>query len=111
MQAAIKRGNHASVKDPAAVKQFAAEIAEKEVSGQCPVVLWDDIHDNPPEQLKVLPLAAIPHKSRAFRAILHLSSGVKLDNGQKMPSVNNASTKTAPRQIVTTNRSGSELFS
>ena len=100
MQAAIERGNHASAKDPAAVEQFAAEIAGKEASGQCRVVLWDDIRENPPRQLKVSPLAAIPHKSRAFHAILDLSFRVKLESGHKMPSVNEASTKTAPSGAI-----------
>ncbi len=37
------------------------------------VVEWDSIKDNPPAELKISPIAAIPHKSKAFRSILDLS--------------------------------------
>ena len=36
----------------------------KEELGQVWIVLWDDIKDNMPKQLKVSPIAMIPHKSR-----------------------------------------------
>jgi hypothetical protein len=46
--------------------------------------------------MKVLPIAAIPHKSKAFRSILHLLFSLHLQDGAKLPAVNNATTKTAP---------------
>ena len=39
----------------------------------------------------------IPHKSRLFRAILHLSFSIRLANGNQVPSVNDTSDKTAPQ--------------
>ncbi len=64
------------------------------------MVLWKDIkHDHPPE-LKISPLAMIPHKSCQFRAILDLSFPVKLQDGTTVPSVNAATTKTAPRGAI-----------
>ena len=66
MWAAVERGPHVSSLDPAAVEQLHTKIAEKEKIGQCRVVLWDDIKDGPPEQLKISPIAMIPHKSRMF---------------------------------------------
>jgi hypothetical protein len=56
------------------------------------VVLWDDIKENPPPQLKISPLAMIPHKSRQFRAILDLSFRLRLKDGTHVPSVNEATT-------------------
>jgi hypothetical protein len=43
--------------------------------------------------MKVLPIAAIPHKSKAFRLILYLSFSLRLWDGTKLPAVNNATTK------------------
>ena len=52
---------------------FAEEATEKVRTKQARIVLCDDIKDNPPMQLKISPIAAIPHKSKAFRSILNLS--------------------------------------
>ena len=95
MQAAIEKGPHASALEPAAMLQLSSEAAEKEAKGQCKIVLWDDIKNNPPTQLKISPLAAVPHKSRVCRAILDLSFAIRLSEGGTAPSVNEASTKTA----------------
>jgi hypothetical protein len=59
----VKRGPHASALVPDAVEQLHQELAEKARVGQCKIVLWDDIKDNPPKQMKVSPIAMIPHKS------------------------------------------------
>ena len=64
------------------------------------MVLWDDIKHNPPEQLKISPIAMIPHKSRLFREILDLSFALGLKNGDTLQSVNKASTKTAPKGAI-----------
>jgi hypothetical protein len=76
--AAVERGPHVSALDPEAIKQLKTEIEDKVRVGQCKVVLWDEIKNNPPPQLKISPLAMIPHKSRQFRAILDLSFKLKL---------------------------------
>jgi hypothetical protein len=86
--------------DPEAIEQLRTEIEEKERSGQCKVVLWDEIKDNLPEQLKVSPLAMIPHKSRKFRAILDLSFRLRLKNGGVVPSVNEGTTLEAPAAAI-----------
>ena len=59
-------------------------------------MLWDNIKHTPPAQLKISPIAMIPHKSRKFRAILDLSFGVKMSESERIPAVNEASVKTAP---------------
>jgi hypothetical protein len=70
--AAVERGPHVSALDPAAIQQLKAEIEDKVRVGQCRVLLWDEIKEDPPEQLKISPLAMIPHKSGGFRAILYV---------------------------------------
>ncbi len=61
------------------------------------MVAWNDIKDNPPPQLKVSPIAAIPHKSKAFRSILDLSFRLRLKNGGVLAAVNDTTVKTAPK--------------
>jgi hypothetical protein len=97
MQAAIDRGPHVSTLDPAASEQLRQEVDEKVKKGQAQVVVWDDIKHNPPPELKISPVAMIPHKSRQFRAILDLLFPVKLKDGSTVPSVNDGTIKTAPR--------------
>ena len=97
MTKAVLRGPHESAKDPEARVYFEKEVMEKAAQGQARVVLWDDIKDNPPPELKVSPIALIPHKSRMFRAILDLSFAIRLRSGEvEVPSVNSTSVKSAP---------------
>ncbi len=60
-------------------------------------MLWDNIKENPPSQLKVSPIAAIPHKSKAFQSILDLSFRLRLQNGRFIESVNNTTVKMPPQ--------------
>ncbi len=73
IQAAIDRGPHQSALEPEAIEHFAEEVQDKVDKGQARVVLWDEIKGSHPRQLKVSPVAAIPHKSRAYQSILDLS--------------------------------------
>jgi hypothetical protein len=100
MQAAIDKGPHVSALIPEAIDQLHSEVAEKVISGQARVVRWDDIKHDPPPQLKISPLAMVPHKSKPFRAILDLSFPVTLSDKSVHPSVNAATQKTAPRQAI-----------
>ena len=53
-----------------------------------------------PEKLKISQIAAIPHKSRAYRMILNLSYKLKMKN-KTMKSVNEATDKTlAPQHAM-----------
>ena len=96
MEAAIARGPHQSAREEGAIQHFEDETREKVSVGQARVVLWDDIKHAPPAQLKISPIAAIPHKSKAFRSILDLSFRLRLENGGVIASVNEATTKSAP---------------
>ena len=82
IHAAINRGPHKSAIEPDAIANFVEkEVDDKVVKGQVRAVLWDDIKDNHPEQLQVSSVAAIPHKSRAYRSILDLSFVLRLEDG------------------------------
>ena len=73
IQAAIDYAAHPSAKTPLAAKTLRDKTLEKVKQGYARIVHWDDIKDDPPPNLKVSPIAAIPHKTRQFRAILDLS--------------------------------------
>jgi len=80
MQAAIDRGPHISARSPEAIDQLHLEVQEKVRCGQARLVNWEDIRENPPEQLKISPISMAPHKSRKFRTILDLSFPIRLQS-------------------------------
>ena len=100
MQCAIDRGPHKSALHPDAISQLHEEVATKVKAKQACIVDWNDIKHNPPLQLKVLLIAMVPHKSCCFRTILDLSFAIRLTDGSRIPSVNNATTKLAPRGAI-----------
>jgi hypothetical protein len=62
MQAAVDRGPHWSALTNDTIANFRAEVDEKVKIGQAKLVTWDSINDNLPAELKISPIAAIPHK-------------------------------------------------
>ena len=66
MQEAVDCGPHRSAMSVDAIAHFGAEVAEKVKSGQAKLVAWDSIKDNPPPELKISPIVAIPHESKQF---------------------------------------------
>jgi hypothetical protein len=100
MQAAIDRGPHVSALVPEAIEHLQVEAKDEVKKGQAWVVLWDDIKNDPPKELKISPIAMIPHKSRMFRAILDLSFRLRLKNGGFVPSVNKSTTLEAPAGAI-----------
>jgi len=89
LEAAIQQGPHISAKSPEAAACLRQEAFEKVEQGEAEIIKWDDIKDAPHKNLKISPLAAVPHKSCQFRAILDLSFQLRL-LGVKLPSVNKA---------------------
>jgi hypothetical protein len=79
IQATINRRPHKSALEPNAITHFKAKVRDKVAKGQARMVLWDDIKNDHPCQLKVLPVAAMPHKSRAYRSILDQSFALHLE--------------------------------
>jgi hypothetical protein len=100
MQAAVDRGPHRSALTDDAIAHFRAEVDEKIKSGQAKLGAWDSIKDNPPAELKISPIAAVPHKSKLFRSILDLSFNLRLKQGGIIPSVNATMIKTASKGAI-----------
>jgi len=102
-EAMIEKGPHISALEPDAIKQMQEEVATKVKAKQCEVVEWEWLKSQPREtweQLKISPIAMVPHKSRKYRAILDLSFSLKLKDGGVIQSVNDASVKTAPKGAI-----------
>ena len=53
-----------------------------------------------PKELKILSIAAIPHKSKDFRSILDLSFCMRFKNGEVRASVNDTTKKTIPARAI-----------
>ncbi len=87
LEAAIAKGSHPSAMEPEVATQLRAETLEKVAQGYARLVTWAELKDDTPKNLKISPIAAIPHKSRGYRMILDLSHGVRLEDVQH-PSVN-----------------------
>ncbi len=100
MWEAVKQGPHWSATTPEALTHFAKEITEKIRIHQARLVPWDDIKDNPPAQLKISPIAAIPHKSKAFRSILDITFQLRLNNRGVLAAVNDTAVKSAPKGAI-----------
>ena len=100
IEEAIERGPHVSAMEPEPMEQLRTEVLEKVKIGQARLVNWDDIKHDPPEQLKISPIAMIPHKSRKYRAILDLSFRLRLKCGDMLASVNEATTLEAPAGAI-----------
>jgi len=100
MQAAIKRGPHCSALLDEAIAHFKAEVDEKVRTGQAKLIAWDSIKDNPPPELKISPIAAIPHKGKQFHSILDLSFHLRLARGEVLPSVNSTTVKMASKGTI-----------
>jgi hypothetical protein len=66
---------------PEAIAHLTAKATKKVRTKKARLVQWDEIKDNPPKELKILPIAAIPHKSKDFCSILDLSFRLHLATG------------------------------
>jgi hypothetical protein len=97
--AAIKRGPHISAKSKTASQCLHTETQNKIEGGYATIVKWKDIKHDIPTNLKISPVAMIPHKSRKFRCILDLSYQLR-HKGRLLPSVNSATVKIAPQQAM-----------
>ena len=62
----MNKGPHKSALNEQAMMQHQQEVQERVRSGQAVIVPWDDIKADPPKNMKIHPLAMIPHKTRDF---------------------------------------------
>ena len=97
--AAIKRGAHISTKDPDAREALINETEVKVQQNFMIKIRWGDIKDSFPQNLKVSPVAMIPHKSRSYRVILDLSFNL-LFKGRRQTSVNEDTIIRAPQKAM-----------
>ena len=88
LDAAVACAAHPTAEDPVAAKALNTEVMEKVDEGLVDLYIWEELRKNPPTQLKISPVAAIPHKSRLFRMILDLAFHLKID-GLELTSINN----------------------
>ena len=93
---AVIRGPHNPALSEEAIDHFSAEAKEKVTSNQARLVCYKNFKGNFPTKMKVSPIAATPHKSKAFRSILDLSFSLKLTLHGRFPSLNENRKKTAP---------------
>ena len=100
LEAALKYGSHPSAKIPEARKCLLDETTDKVEKGFARVMKWKDLKLALPPNLKLSPVAMIPHKSRAFRCILDLSFNLKLKNKQHTASVNETTKNLAPEESM-----------
>ena len=96
---ALKRGPHISATSTDAIQALQNETLEKIENGYARLVRWGDIKNDIPPQLKISPVAMVPHKSRKFRTILDLSFALRIPKGV-IPSVNETTTKQAPAESM-----------
>lgn len=79
LEAVIEKGSHHSALQPNAAGQLHHEgTLEKVAQGYARLVTWEEIENNLPINLKISPIAAIPHKSHSYHMILDLLCGVQL---------------------------------
>ena len=72
IHSAVIRGPHESALVEEAIYHFAAEAKEKVASNQARLVCYKNFKGDLPTKMKVSPIAATPHKSKAFISILDL---------------------------------------
>ena len=100
MQAGVEKGPHISALNPEAAAQFRQECHEKQKQGFCRIVKWSTLKKQGlPTNLKISPIAAVPHKSRNWRAILDLSFQLQV-GGKRLTSVNESSKSIAPPEAL-----------
>ena len=96
----LQRGPHRSAMIKKAVRQLRTETLEKCEQGYARVMKWKDLKANMPKNLKISPVAMIPHNSKPYRCILDLSFTFTCD-GKVYPSVNDTTTPCAPPAAMT----------
>ena len=97
--AAIKRGAHPSANKPEARRYLINQTMDKVKEKFARIIKWGDIMHNIPPNLKISPIAMIPHKSRDYRSILDLSFQIRI-KGKPQPSVNQTTNKLAPQKAM-----------
>ena len=100
VEAGIERGPHPTASTPDSIALFKEDIAYQVKAGFCKVMLWEDLKQMRPPNLKISPVAVVPQVGRRGRIILDLSFPVYQEvNGvvtAVQASVNDTTVLTAP---------------
>ena len=96
---AILHGPHKSAQSKAAMDALHEETKIKVAHNFAKIVKFKDIKHNLPPNLKISPVACIPHKSKSFRVILDLSFKLKTPK-ETFLSVNETTQKLAPPEAM-----------
>ena len=96
---AVERAPHVKALDVDAVQHAWSEKEQKQKKGYCTIMKWKDIKDKHPPQLKISPIAAMPHKYRPFRIIQNLYNEIKINN-VNTPSVNQITVRIDPEEAL-----------
>jgi hypothetical protein len=99
IKAALLHGPHKSAKGKDAARALHDETNEKIKNGFAKLIRFGDIKKNLPKNLKISPVACIPHKSKKYRVILDLSFKLRLHK-KDLPSVNETTEKKAPQESM-----------
>ena len=70
---ALRRGPHPPTNAEEAIKVLHNETRGKLANGYAKMIRYEELNKNLPENLKISPVAMIPHKSRSYCTILDLS--------------------------------------
>jgi len=99
LQAAVEWGAHPSVKTPEAIQCLQEETLEKVQQGFAKLIPWSKLKANPPANLEISPLAAVPHQSQPYLAICDLLFEIQL-GGIPLPSINAATVVQAQLEVM-----------
>ncbi len=72
---------------------------EKVQQGFAKPIPWSKLKANPPANLEISPLAAVPHQSQPYQAILDLLFEIQL-GGIPLPSINAATVVQAQLEVM-----------
>jgi hypothetical protein len=81
---AIRRGQHSSALTSTAIAHFVNKLKQKVACSQAKLIRWRDIRNNPPAELKISPISAIPHKSKPYQSILDFHYAPERQNNRPL---------------------------
>jgi hypothetical protein len=100
IEESIKRGNHVSATTKEAIDIIKSDVDYQIKAGFTKLIPWETIKDDPPENLKISPVAVIFYKERRGRILMDLSFPVKLGNKIIHQSVNETTRQQAPLESL-----------
>jgi hypothetical protein len=100
IEESIKRGNRVSATTKKVIDLIKSDVDYQIKAGFTKLVPWETIKDDPPENLKISPVAVIFYKERRGRILVDLSFQVKLVNKIIQQSVNKTTSQQAPLESI-----------